>query len=114
MNIVETMKKIEQAFNENPAPFTGVNTVYQFELSGEAEGSYQLQLKEGEAKVVEGNAEPADCTLIMSTESFLNFLKGSLKGTVAFMTGKLKIKGDMGKALKLESILKQYNLSELL
>lgn len=48
----------------------------------------------------------------MSLESFHKFLSGSLNGTMSFMTGKLKIKGDMTKALKLESILKQFNLSE--
>ena len=36
---------------------------------------------------------------------FFSFFTGKLKATAAFMTGKLKIKGDMGKAMKLEKLM---------
>jgi len=44
--------------------------------------------------------------------SFRLFLLGKLNGTMAFMTGKLKIQGDIGKALKIESILRQYEVTK--
>lgn len=37
-------------------------------------------------------------------------LLGNLNGTAAFMTGKLKIKGDMSKAIKLQTILSKYEV----
>lgn len=46
----------------------------------------------------------------MSYDNFNKFLAGKLNGMAAFMTGKLKIQGDMTKALKLETIVKQYEL----
>ncbi|WP_456279093.1 SCP2 sterol-binding domain-containing protein [Bacillus sp. AK128] len=112
VTLTETMEKIEKEVNQNPNPISGVNTIYQFNLSGDVEGSFQLQLQDGKANVTQELATPADCTLIMSYDSFQKFLAGKLNGTMAFMTGKLKINGDLTKAIKLEAILKEYNFSE--
>ena len=50
------------------------------------------------------------CTLKMSLKNFNEFLVGSLGGTVGFMTGKLKIEGDLTLAMKLETLLKQFRM----
>ncbi|WP_422123297.1 SCP2 sterol-binding domain-containing protein [Planococcus sp. X10-3] len=103
----ETMEQIEKEINKNPEPISGMDTVYQFEIDGE---TYQLQMKDGTAKILEDSVSDPNCTLIMSSDNFHKFLAGKLNGMTAFMTGKLKIQGDMTKALKLESIVKQYDL----
>ena len=110
----ESFAKIEEALKGNPEPIQGITTRYQFNITGSEEGIYQLNIQNGQADVVEGEETPADCTLTMSVENFRQFLLGKLNGTVAFMSGKLKIKGDIGKAIKLEGILKQYNVKDYL
>jgi putative sterol carrier protein len=110
----ELMKKIEENVNGNPGPIEGFNAIYQFDITGDDGGAYQLHFQDGKATVTEGTEPPADCTLVMSLASFHLFMLGKLNGTMAFMTGKLKIKGDIGKALKIESILKQYNVKDTL
>ncbi|THE15172.1 SCP2 sterol-binding domain-containing protein [Bacillus timonensis] len=109
----ELMQQIERVINQNPSPIEGVNVIYQFKITGDEEGTFQLYLADGKAKVSEG-VEGANCTLILSLENFRKFLVGKLNGTSAFMTGKLKIKGDLGKAIKLEGLLREYNLKEQL
>ena len=47
----------------------------------------------------------ADTTLKISLDDFIAMTQGELDGTTAFMTGKLKIEGDMGIARKLQSVL---------
>ncbi len=47
----------------------------------------------------------ADCTMKISKENFLAMVGGELDGTTAFMMGKLKIEGNMGVAMKLQSVL---------
>lgn len=47
----------------------------------------------------------ADCVMIASQEDFEKMMKGELNSMMAVMTGKLKIKGDMGVAMKLQSIV---------
>src|SRR5258706_15882963 len=63
---------------------------------------------------IDGNANPpavsnddkaADCTLNMAFSDFSDLIERKLDGMTAFMTGKLKIEGDMGVAMKLQSIL---------
>lgn len=107
----EMMQKIEEVINQNPTPIQGLDVIYQFSITGDEEGTYQLKLAEGQAKVSEGS-EGATCTLVLSLANFRQFLLGKLNGTAAFMTGKLKIKGDIGKAIKLEGLLREYNLKE--
>ena len=64
---------------------------------------------------VDGNATPpvvsnddkgADCTVKMEFSDLDDMINGKLDGMTAFMTGKLKIEGDMGVAMKLQSILR--------
>jgi putative sterol carrier protein len=55
--------------------------------------------------VVTNEDEDADCTLQISMDDFVAMTKGELDGTTAFMMGKLKIQGDMGIAMRLQSVL---------
>ncbi|MDP1964748.1 MAG: SCP2 sterol-binding domain-containing protein [Reyranella sp.] len=48
----------------------------------------------------------ADCTIKMDFSDFADLIGGKLDGMTAFMTGKLKIEGDMGVAMKLQTILR--------
>lgn len=55
--------------------------------------------------VVSNDDSDADCTLKISIDDFTAMIEGELDGTAAFMTGKLKIEGDMGIAMKLQGVL---------
>ena len=64
---------------------------------------------------IDGNANPpavsnddkaADCTLKMAFSDFEDLIERRADGMSLFMTGKLKIEGDMGVAMKLQSILR--------
>ena len=49
--------------------------------------------------------EPADVTLSADADTFQEILSGETNPTAAFMTGKLKVDGDMGMAMKLATVL---------
>ena len=51
-----------------------------------------------------GSEHDADCTISASEETLLKIASGEANPTTAYMTGKLKIKGDMGAALKLQKL----------
>jgi alkyl sulfatase BDS1-like metallo-beta-lactamase superfamily hydrolase len=63
--------------------------------SPEGTHSWQLKVADGTCTVASGNAEAARVTLGMALPDFLRFLTGQLDGMQAFMTGKLKLSGDM-------------------
>jgi putative sterol carrier protein len=111
-SVREVWQEVEQVMKENSVPIEGLNVVYQYEITGDDSGTFQLIISNGSARAVEGSPEAADCTLKLSDKNFKKMIMGKLNGTAAFMTGKLKIQGSMGLALKLEGILNQYNMSE--
>lgn len=49
--------------------------------------------------------DDADVTLIASADTFMGIVEGNVNPTMAFMTGKLKVEGSMGLAMKLASAL---------
>lgn len=80
--------------------------VYQFELSGQHAGSWFVDLKQGTGLAGRGPA-PLTPDVVMSMDSalFSRMFRGELKPTMAFMTGKLRITGDMTLAIKLEKMM---------
>jgi len=95
---------LKPIINEDLVKKTG--GVFLFQVKDK--GDYFIDLKNGAGDV--GKGEPpskADCTFVMDAEVLTKMFQGALKPTAAFMTGKLKIKGDMGKAMKLEKLLGQ-------
>lgn len=83
-----------------------VGASYQFNLKGGEAGTWFLDLKNGSGKVGKGEpSSPADATLTMDSKHFEDMFAGKLKAANAFMTGKLKISGDLQKAMKLEKLM---------
>jgi len=83
----------------------GLNATYQFELDGEEEGVYHIVFTDGAGKVGEGPVAAPSLTVTMSENDFRAMLSGQLNPAAAFMGGKLKIKGDLSLAMKLQSFL---------
>jgi len=54
---------------------------------------------------VSNEDKDADCTIRMSMDDFKSMMAGDLDATMAYMSGKLKVEGDMGVAMKLSSVL---------
>lgn len=59
----------------------------------------------GEQNVVSTEDKDADCVVSISPADFQALISGNLNPTAAFMTGKIKVKGDLGVAMKLQSFL---------
>uniref|UniRef100_A0A671P677 Hydroxysteroid dehydrogenase-like protein 2 n=1 Tax=Sinocyclocheilus anshuiensis TaxID=1608454 RepID=A0A671P677_9TELE len=80
--------------------------VYRFDLSGEHAGVWYIDLKNDAGSAGSGDP-PAKADVVMTLDSadFIKMFGGRLKPTMAFMSGKLKIKGDMGLAIKLEKMM---------
>jgi putative sterol carrier protein len=89
----------------DPTKAEGVNALIQFDLSGDNGGAYWLRLGDGQAEVGEGKIDNARMTLVSSADDFAAMMTGGLNPMQAFMTGKIKIKGDTGLALKLMPLI---------
>ena len=110
MTTEEIWHKINLKLNEEPAPIIGMNTTYSFDLSGEDGGMFGLHISDGKAETIMGDPGEVDCALSLSVKDFKKLLGGNLNSAASYMMGKLKVKGSLGNALKLENLLKQYSL----
>ena len=90
---------LESNVDENKT--AGMNNSYLFDI--EDTGQWVVNVADGKVSVREGAGE-ADTTITATEENFLAISRGELNPTTAYMTGKLKIKGDMGAALKLQKL----------
>ncbi len=101
-----------QLFEHMPAHFqvdkAGHTTAtYQFNLSGEGGGQWWLRITTGTATSGEGIADNPDVTLSSDAHNYVKIALGTMNPTMAFMQGKLKIKGDMGLAMKMQAMFKR-------
>ena len=79
----------------------GMNNSYLFDIDGA--GKWKVDVQDGSVKVTE-DEEDADVTITTSDETFEKITSGEQNATSAYMTGKLKVKGDMGAAMKLQKL----------
>ena len=89
----------------DPAKMKGVNAVYQFDLTGDNGGVFHVKVADGSAAMEEAAHDNPNITISMSADDFDAMLDGKLNATSAFMAGKLKVKGDMSLAMKLQGLL---------
>ncbi|KAM4635611.1 hydroxysteroid dehydrogenase-like protein 2 [Polymixia lowei] len=102
--IEDTFNVIQGILNADVVKST--QGVYKFDLSGEHAGVWFIDLKTGTGSA--GPGEPPinpDVTMSMDSADFTKMFSGKMKPTMAFMSGKLRIKGDMTLAIKMEKMM---------
>ena len=85
----------------DPAKAAGLTASYRFEIEGS--GTWTVDVDDGKVSVSE-NGDEADCTISTSAETFMKVASGEQNATAAYMSGKLKVAGDMGQAMKLQKL----------
>jgi predicted lipid carrier protein YhbT len=88
-----------------PDVIAKINAIYQFNISGPNGGQWSVDCTQPGGSVVAGTSAGAKCTVVATDADFLAIVNGKLNPQMAFMSGKLKIQGDMGLAMKLQQIL---------
>ena len=97
--------KLPDSLKAKGEKVTSINAVYQFDIKGPNGGTWLVDLTTPGGKVSEGAGSSPNCTVTMEDENFVKLVSGQLNPQMAFMTGKLKVAGNMGLALKLATIL---------
>jgi putative sterol carrier protein len=88
-----------------------VDLKLQFEVTDPPEGQigrYFLSLGGGEANAGAGDADDADASITSNYETAVAISKGDLNTQMAFMTGKIKVGGNMGKIMMHQAVLGQF------
>jgi putative sterol carrier protein len=85
----------------DPARTAGMTNTYLFEVDGK---QWTVAVDDGAVKVTEGDAGGSDVAITTSEDTFQKIASGEQNPTSAYMTGKIKVKGDMGAAMKLQKL----------
>lgn len=102
------LKWIPEQAAANPdqsAKIKDINTVIQVVLTGEGGGDYYMELTGGKIKTAKGKVDAPKLTITQAIGDWREINAGRLNPQMAFMSGKIKISGDMSLAMKLGSIM---------
>ncbi|MFA4132624.1 MULTISPECIES: SCP2 sterol-binding domain-containing protein [unclassified Brevibacillus] len=112
MQVQKTLQDLSNRINTQPQGIAGLHAVYHFVLSGKEGGTYEVVFADNQADYTMDVTREAGCTLELSDKDFIKLVEGRLNPTVALVTGKLKISGQMGLSFKLQTILHHYQLQK--
>ena len=99
MSAREFFESLESRVDSTKA--AGLTASYVFEIDGA--GTWLVDVDDGKVSVSE-NGGDADTTISTSADTFMKIANGEQNPTSAYMSGKLKVKGDMGQAMKLQKL----------
>lgn len=105
MTYDEIFEKSKKLILANDASEIKEHLAVQVDITGEGEGAFYIELNEGKLAVEPYEYYDRDCKFIVSGEDFLSICDGSLDGVKAFTNGKLKVEGDIDKALQISEIM---------
>ena len=98
----ESLKEMYKSFKSEIAG--NLNATYLFHVSGPNGGKWALEIKNGTCELKPGPVQNPTVTISISDKDWLEIHKGKLNSQMAFMMGKLRVSGDMGLAMKLQSM----------
>jgi putative sterol carrier protein len=98
----QVFDSMRDSFQANKAK--GLHVRYQWELSGPNGGEWWIDVNDGTYKMGKGKIDNPSVTFITSDNDWVAMSNGKLKGTWAYMTGRLKVRGSQAIARKLNEI----------
>lgn len=104
MTYEEIFEKSKKFILKNDASDIKEHLAVEVDIIGEGAGAFYIELKDGNIYVEPYEYYDRDCKLIISGEDFLSICDGSLDAVKAFTNGKMKVEGDIDKALKMSEI----------
>jgi putative sterol carrier protein len=90
----------------DPVTAKGLAGTIQFNLSGDDGGDWYVTVDDTGIDVGRGASEKATLTVAATATDYVAIATGKMPPQVAFMQGKLKLKGDLGLAMKMQGLFK--------
>lgn len=106
MTYEEIVDKVKEIFSEADVSMINEHLAYQFNITGEGEGAFYAEVKDGKLDIQPYEYYDRDSLFICSAEVLFKIISGKLDPVLAFTLGKLKVEGSIEKALRLKEFVK--------
>lgn len=98
----ELFKEMPKQFNAAKAG--DLNAAVVFDLSGDDGGQWTVQIADGKCDILNNAADNPTATVKMAAEDYTDMVSGKLNPMMAFMSGKIKVDGDLNSVMKVQQI----------
>ncbi len=105
MTYADMFSKVKGMMMEADVSTVNEHLAYQFNITGEAEGIFYAEVKEGKLYVEPYEYYDRDAIFICSAETLFKINEGKLDPVLAVTLGKLKVEGNIHKALYLKKLI---------
>jgi len=105
IDIQQLVEEIKERANAHPEKLNGLDGVYVFDVRGSHGAIYTFEVANGTLTVRSADSPKADVTFVVADRDLNDMVHGKLSAMMAFMSGKLQVRGDLNKAMKLEKLL---------
>ncbi len=105
-------KTVQELFDAMPASFdpaaaAGLNLVYQFDITGDGGGQWYAVVKDRTCEVCAGRHPSPSATITSQAKHYLDIANGKANEMMAFALGRIKVRGNIPAAMKLNKIFKR-------
>jgi len=106
MSVADDLKEVLDKMPDAlvPEKAAGVNAVVQLNLSGDGGGDWYMTIANGQVVIDEGQAASPDVSLDMNASDYVDITKGDGNPMTLFMTGKIKVQGNISIAMKFQEL----------
>lgn len=105
MTYADMFSKVKGMMMKADVSTVNEHLAYQFNITGEAEGIFYAEVKEGKLYVEPYEYYDRDAIFICSAETLFKINEGKLDPVLAVTLGKLKVEGNIDKALYLKKLI---------
>ncbi len=107
MTYEEIVEKVRELFSGADVSMIQEHLAYQFNITGEGEGAFYAEVKDGKLDIQPYEYFDRDSLFICSADVLFKIISGKLDPVLAFTLGKLKVEGSIEKALRLKEFVKK-------
>lgn len=107
MDFFQIFNEVKETFMTADVSDYQGHLALQVNMTGEGEGRFYAELNNGVLNVEPYEYYDRDVMFTIDSKDFLKLIHGNLDPVLAFTIGKLKIDGDLGKALEIQRLIKK-------
>jgi putative sterol carrier protein len=102
MTIHELFEQLANRYNA--ASGRGLTKTFQWNITGDEAGVWAFKIVNGQGELIPGGVEKPDITITVGDKTWISIVEGKLGTRSTFMSGKLKVSGNMMLAMRLQQL----------